>query len=58
MLGLGLAQIGPVPASRGVLIKLNRLKGQGEGNIPGSQRTKLIRKTKARHTQLYPDLLI
>ena len=46
---LEFAHIGPVPASRG-LIELNRFKGQGERNNPGSDRTLLIRKTQARHT--------
>ena len=47
---LYLTLIGQVPASRGVWIELNRLKGQGEENNPGSDRTNLIRKTQARLT--------
>ena len=47
---LNLALIGPVPESRRVLIELNSLKGQSEGYNPGSDWTKLIRKTQARQT--------
>ena len=47
---LNLTLIGPVPASRGVSIELNRLKGQGEENNPSSDRTNLVRKTQARQT--------